>query len=103
MNNFRKPGVLIQFNSSEIAVFSFDTTLCNDVFEKIKAFIPKHEKTNVVDDFDRELIEFTIKDRQFLREQNLIKFQFVCTQNEIRVSGKQATFEKINIQKILFI
>jgi hypothetical protein len=47
------------------------------------------------------LIQLAIKDKSFLKDQNLLNVGFDCRRNEVIVTGKKVSFDKINVQKIL--
>ena len=105
LNKFREPSVYIHIKPDKVGISSFDSDLCNDIFNKIKAFISNKidlvEKINVYEDSERELLQLAIKDKRFLKEKNLLNFRIECRGNEILITGKKASFDKINVLKNL--
>jgi hypothetical protein len=105
LNKYSESSVNIHVKPDKVSVSCFESNLCDEVFNKIKTFISNKidivEKINIGEDSEFELIQLAIKEISFLKEKNLLNFRFECTSHEVIVTGKKASFDKINVQKIL--
>jgi hypothetical protein len=105
LNKYSESSVNIHVKPEQVSVSCFQSNLCDEVFNKIKTFISNKidivEKINIDEDSELELIRLATKDKSFLKDQNLLNFGFDCRRNEVIVTGKKVSFDKINVQKIL--
>jgi hypothetical protein len=105
LNKFSESSLDIHVKPDKVSVRCFNSNLCDEVFNKIETFISNKidivEKINIDEDSELELIRLATKDKRFLKEKNLLNFGFDCRGHEVVVTGKKASFDKINVQKIL--